>query len=47
MTELLLPHNLTDQDMTIIDKIPAPIVHHTDLLINRHIPLDIDRIHTP
>ena len=51
MTELQLLGNLTDQDMTIIDEIPALIVHHTDLLIDRHIDeihaLDIDHVHTP
>ena len=51
MTELQLLHNLTDQDMTIIDEIPALIVHHTDLLINHHIhevhALDLDHVHTP
>ena len=51
MTELLLPHNLTDQVMTTIDEILALIVHHTDLIIDRHIDkipaLDIDHVHTP
>ena len=53
MTELLLPHNLADQDMTNIDQIHAliVIVHHTDFPIDRHIDdihdLDIDHVHTP
>ena len=51
MTELQLLGNLTDQDMTIIDEIPALIVHHTDLLIDRHIyeihALDTDHVNTP
>ena len=50
-TELLLPHSLTDQDMTIIDEIYAFIVHHTDLPRDRHIDeiqaLDLDHVHTP
>ena len=37
MTELLLLHNLTDQDMTTIDEIHVPIVHPTDLHIDQHI----------
>ena len=41
MTELLLLHNLTDQDMTTINAINVPIVHHTDLCIDHH----IDKIH--
>ena len=51
MKELLVLHNLADQDMTIIDEIHALIVNHTDLLIDSHIyeihALDIDQIHTP
>ena len=51
MTELQLLHNLTDQDMTIIDEIPVLIVHHTDLLVDRHIneihALTIDHVHSP
>ena len=42
MTELLLLHNFTDQDMTTIDQIHVPIVHHTDLHLDHH----IDIIHT-
>ena len=41
MTELLLLHNLTDQDMTTIDEIHVPIVHHTDHHTDHH----IDKIH--
>ena len=41
MTELLLLHNLVDQDMTPIDEIHVPIVHHTDLHTDHH----IDKIH--
>ena len=50
LTELLLLHNLTDQDMTTIDQIHVRIVHHTDLHIDHHIDeihiLDIDHVHT-
>ena len=50
MTELLLLHNLTDQDMTTIDGIHVLIVHHTYLHIDHHIDeihvLDIDHVHT-
>ena len=50
MTELLLPHNLTDQDMTTTDEIHVLIVHHTDLRIDRHIEkihvINIDHVHT-
>ena len=41
MTELLLLHILTDQDITTINAIHVPIVHHTDLRIDDH----IDKIH--
>ena len=41
MSQLLLLHNLTDQDMTTIDEIHVPIVHHTDLHTDHH----IDKIH--
>ena len=44
MTELLLLHNLTDQDMTTTDEIHVLIVHHTDLHIDRHIE-EIDNFH--
>ena len=51
ITELLLLHNLTDQDMTTIDEIHAPMVHHTDLRIDDHIDkihaIDIDHVLTP
>ena len=50
MTELLLLHNLGDQDMTTTDEIHIHIVHHTDLHIDRHLEeihvLDIDHVHT-
>ena len=50
MIELLLLHNLTDQDMTTTAEIHVLIVHHTDLLIDDHIDeihaLDIDHVHT-
>ena len=50
MSELLLLHNLTDQDLTYIDEIHVLLVHHTDLLIDHHIDeihvLDIDHVHT-
>ena len=50
MTELLLLHNLTDQDMTTTGEIHVLIVHHTDLRIDRHIEkihvIDIDHVHT-
>ena len=46
-----IPHNLSDQVKTIIDGIHALIVHHTDLLIYRHVEevhaLDVDHVHTP
>ena len=49
-TELLLPNNLTDQDMAIIDEIHVLIVHHTYHHINHQIDeihaLDIDHVHT-
>ena len=49
MAELLLLHNLTDQDLTTIDEIHAPIVHHTDIYIDHHIDhvltLVIDNFH--
>ena len=38
---LLLLHSVTDQVMKIIYKIHCLIVHHTDLLIYRH----VDEIH--
>ena len=41
MTELLLLHSLTDQDMTTMNAIHVPIVHHTDLRIDHR----IDKIH--
>ena len=41
VTELLLLHNLTDQDITTIDEIHVPVVHHTDLHTHHH----IDKIH--
>ena len=41
MKELLLPHSLTSQEMTIIDEFHALIVHHTHLPIDHH----IDEIH--
>ena len=41
MTELLLLHNLTDQDMTTIDEIHVPIVNYTDLHADHH----KDKIH--
>ena len=37
MTELLLLHTITGQDMIIIVEIHVLIVHHTDLLIDHHI----------
>ena len=37
MIELLLLHNLTDQDMTTTDEIHVLIVHDTDLHIDRHV----------
>ena len=50
-TEQLLPHKITDQDMTIFGEIHACIVHHRDLLKDRHIDeihaLDVDHVHTP
>ena len=50
MTELLLLHNLTDQDMITIDEIRVLIIHHTDLYVDHHIDeiqvLDIDHVHT-
>ena len=51
MTELLLLHNLTDQDfMTTTDEIHVLIVHHTDLCKYRHIEeihvIVIDHVHT-
>ena len=50
MIELLLLHNLTDQDMTTTAEIHVLIVHHTDLHIDDHIDeipaLDIDHVHT-
>ena len=50
MTELLFPHNLTDQDMTTIGKIHVLIVHHKDHHIDHQIDeihvLDIDHLHT-
>ena len=50
MTELLLLHNLTDQDMTTIDEIHVPIVHHIDFHIDHHIDkiraIDIDHVLT-
>ena len=50
MTELLLLHNLTDQDMTTTDEIHVLNVHHTELRIDRHIEdthvIDIDHVHT-
>ena len=39
--ELLLLHNLTDQDITTINAIHVPIVHHTDLHTDHH----KDKIH--
>ena len=41
MTELILLHNLTDQDMTTINAIIVPIVLHTGLHTDHH----IDKIH--
>ena len=41
LTELLLLHNLTDQDMTTINEIHVLIVHHTDLRLDH----PIDKIH--
>ena len=50
VTELLLLHNLTDQDLTTTDEIHVLIVHHTDLRIDRHIEkihvIDINHVHT-
>ena len=50
MTEPLLLHNLTDQDLTSIDEIHVFLVHHTDLFIDHHIDeihvLDKDHVHT-
>ena len=50
MKELLLVHNLTDQDMTTTDEIHVLIVHHTDLRIDRQIEeihvIDINHVHT-
>ena len=50
MTELLLLHSLTGQDMTIIDEIHDLIAHHTHHRIDHHIDeihaLDIDHVHT-
>ena len=37
MTELLLLHNSTDQDMTTSNAIHVPIVLHTDLHTDHHI----------
>ena len=50
MTELLLLHNLTDQDMITIDEIRVLIIHHSDLYVDHHIDeiqvLDKDHVHT-
>ena len=50
MTEILLLHNLTDQDMTTTDEIRVLIVHSTDLHLDHHIDelhvLDIGHVHT-
>ena len=50
MTELLLLHILTDQELTTIDEIRVLIVHHRDLPIDHHIDeihvLDIDHVHS-
>ena len=50
MTELLLLHSLTDQDMATIDKIHVPVVHPTDLHIDHHIDkilaIDINHVLT-
>ena len=48
MTELLLLHNSTDQDMTTTDEINVLIIHHTDLCKDRHIEKIhvIDHVHT-
>ena len=51
MTDLLLPQNLIDQVMTIVDAIYALLVHNTDLLkdhnINEFHALTIDHVQTP
>ena len=50
MTELLLLHNLTDQDMKTINEIHVLIVHHTDLHIDHHtdkiLAIDINHVLT-